>query len=173
MNCPDCGHDNIEGVDICEQCGQSLATVSISRSQIELSISSHPIELLTKKKPLSVDQATPIRKVVKTMSESKTGCVLVMENNLLVGIFTERDLLNKVSVNSENLNCPVGEFMTPTPETVRNQDSIGFALHTMDSGGYRHLPVVGTSEKPEAIISVRDILRYLCIRFAKIRSEPV
>lgn len=173
MICPDCGHDNIEGVDVCEQCEQSLVTLPISESEIEQSISSHPVELLTRKTPLKVDKATSIREVVKLMSETKTGCVLVMENVSLVGIFTERDLLNKVSVNCDSLDCKVAEFMTPSPETVQNQDSIGFALHTMDSGGYRHLPVVNEKNEPEAIISVRDILRFLCIRYAEIRSESV
>ena len=69
------------------------------------------------------------------------------------------------------LDRPVADFMTPSPETITKQDSIAYALHAMDLGGYRHIPVVAEDSKlPIGIISIRDILRFLCIRFAKLRS---
>ena len=40
----------------------------------------------------------------------------------------------------------------------------------MDLGGYRHLPVVDDDARPIGVISVRDILRFLCVRFAKLRT---
>jgi CBS domain-containing protein len=50
--------------------------------------------------------------------------------------------------------------MTPRPETVRETDSLAFVLHKLDSGGYRHLPVVKNG-LPVGMISVRDILRHI------------
>ena len=50
--------------------------------------------------------------------------------------------------------------MTPGPETINHDDPIAFALHRMDIGGYRHIPVL-TNGQPTGIISVRDILRYI------------
>jgi CBS domain-containing protein len=49
--------------------------------------------------------------------------------------------------------------MTCGPETVTSSDSLAFALHKMDGGGYRHLPVV-SGGRPTGVISVRDLLRY-------------
>jgi CBS domain-containing protein len=54
----------------------------------------------------------------------------------------------------------VSEFMTPDPETVRATDTLAFALHKMDCGGYRHLPVVEGGQ-PLGMISVRDMLRHV------------
>ena len=60
--------------------------------------------------------------------------------------------------------------MTDTPVTISQDDSIAYALHAMDLGGYRHLPVVDENNRPTGIISVRDILRFLCVRFAELRT---
>jgi CBS domain-containing protein len=50
--------------------------------------------------------------------------------------------------------------MTRSPETVAPADILAVALGKMDSGGYRHLPVVDGG-KPIGVISVRDVLRHL------------
>jgi CBS domain-containing protein len=55
--------------------------------------------------------------------------------------------------------------MTPRPETIVATDSLAFALHKMDSGGYRHLPVLENG-RPVAVISVRDVLTH-CTRLCK------
>jgi CBS domain-containing protein len=172
MICPDCGYDNIEGVDLCETCGQPLVDVGQTGSELEESISRHNIGVLPTKTPVSVSSTTSVREAVDEMISRKLGCVLVVDNEELVGIFTERDLLYKVSADLHELDLPVTDFMTPSPETITKQDSIAYALHAMDLGGYRHIPIVDSSESklPIGIISIRDILRFLCIRFAKLRS---
>ncbi len=50
--------------------------------------------------------------------------------------------------------------MTANPECVNADDTLAFALHKMDVGGYRHLPVLHEG-KPAAVISVRDLLRHI------------
>ena len=50
--------------------------------------------------------------------------------------------------------------MTRRPETIRSSDSLAFALHKMDCGGYRHLPVVQDG-RLLGMISVRDMLRHI------------
>ena len=172
MICPDCGYDNIEGVDLCETCGQPLVDVEPVGSELEESISRHNIDVLPTKTPVSVSSTTSVREAVDEMVSRKLGCVLVVDNEELVGIFTERDLLNKVSADLNELDRLVADFMTPSPETITKQDSIAYALHAMDLGGYRHLPIVDSESKlPIGIISIRDILRFLCVRFAKLRSD--
>jgi CBS domain-containing protein len=92
--------------------------------------------------------------------------VLVVDGTELVGIFTERDvLMNVAGREQEFAEDPVREWMTPNPETVAEDDSIGFAIHKMDIGGYRHLPVM-ESGQPVGIISVRDVVRYLAAYLA-------
>jgi len=170
MLCPDCGFDNIEGVDGCEACGQPMWEIEAG-GELEQSIARHSVQVLVPKVPVAIESNTTAREAVKEMVDRHIGCVLVEDGGNLVGIFTERDVLNKVSADPTGLDQPVANFMTGAPETITSQDSIAYALHAMDMGGYRHLPVVDSNGKPTGIISVRDILRFLCVRFAELRSK--
>jgi CBS domain-containing protein len=83
------------------------------------------------------------------------------DNGKLLGILSERDILCKVAgVHGDFAHLPAGDFMTPTPETVEVDDRLDFALHKMDAGGYRHLPVV-VDGKPQGVISALDMLRHI------------
>ncbi len=90
------------------------------------------------------------------------GALLIVDDHQkLVGILTERDLLTKVvGYHAEYVHLPVEQFMTPDPEAVAVTDNLAFALHKMDIGGYRHLPVVKDG-KPVGVISIRDMLRHI------------
>jgi len=169
MLCPDCGSKNIEGSESCASCGGSLVD-DIPSSDVERGITSHSVNVLCPREAVCVQVETPVRDVVALMAQKNAGCVLVENGADLVGVFSERDMLNKVSSDLDRLGHPVSEFMTPKPFTITKRDSIGYALQAMDVGGYRHLPVVNASGIAIGILSVRDILRFLCIRYAKSRG---
>jgi CBS domain-containing protein len=170
MKCPDCGHDNVEGSDECQECGGSLWGFDPKGNEVEQSITAHAISVLCPREPVCVHPDTPVREVIASMAESKIGCVLVEESANLLGVFSERDVLNKVSLDAANLDRPVSEFMTASPVTATKADSIGFVLQTMDLGGYRHLPIVNSANIATGIISARDILRFLVVRYAGSRG---
>jgi len=90
------------------------------------------------------------------------GALLVVDaQGKLLGIFSERDLLTKVAGRAEPCaDVPVQDLMTPRPEAVTTTDTMAFALHKMDVGGYRHLPVLHDGV-PIGVISVRDMLRHI------------
>jgi CBS domain-containing protein len=170
MNCPDCGHDNIDGDDSCAACGQPLMQLDPKGSELEQTITKHTIAVLTPKKPVAVQATATAREAINDMVRHDIGCLIVERDGELVGIVTERDVLNKIS-EKLLLDQPVADFMTAAPATIESNESIAYALNTMDLGGYRHLPIVDEGGKAVGIISVRDILRFLCIRFAESRSE--
>ncbi len=171
MLCPACGCDNIEGMDNCDTCGQPLVAFSPSGGVIERSITRHAIGVLCPPAPLTIAPTAPIAEAIETLSEQHVGCLLVVDDDGdLVGIFTERDVLNRYSSDRTRHNAPVGEFMTTSPTTVSQDDSIGYALHAMDLGGYRHLPIVDQHDQPTGVISIRDILKFLCVRFGDLRA---
>jgi CBS domain-containing protein len=170
MICPDCGYDNIEGVDWCETCGQPLVEFDPATCELEESISRHSIRVLSPKPAISVPPSCTVREAVRMMAQKNIGCLLVQEGSSVTGVFTERDVLNRISPDMTAMDRPVRDYMTRSPETIRRQDSIAYALHAMDIGGYRHMAVVDSSGAPTGILSVRDILRFLCVRFAEIRS---
>ncbi len=171
MICPDCGHDNIAGVDHCEACHKPLTGLELSASEMERSISAHPVSVLVPRRQVTVAASTHVREAVHCMVENGIGCLLVEEEGEVVGIFTERDVLNRILPDVSVLSAPVSEFMTPAPVSIDEKDSVAFAMHTMNLGGYRHLPISRDGGRVIGIISARDLLRFLSVRFADIRDD--
>lgn len=163
MKCPDCGAENIDGVDTCESCGQPLTMFNKPRrphSPVGEGMLRDQIEVLGPKRPIAVSPETPIEEVLRTMLEHKIGSILITEQDKLVGIFSERDAVNRIGVEFANLRTtPVSDFMTAVPGTLEAENKIIFAVHKMAFGGYRHVPIV-KGDKPVGVISIRDILRY-------------
>ncbi|MCZ7648694.1 MAG: CBS domain-containing protein [Planctomycetota bacterium] len=111
---------------------------------------------------------TCIQQVVETMREARMGAVLITdpESGKLIGIFTERDLLNRVAGRGWNWReRKIGEVMTANPETLTPRDLVGYALNMMMTHGYRHIPIVKRKGEPWGMISVRNILHFLCEHF--------
>ena len=161
--CPDCGHENIVGADTCEQCQQPLGALSkrAPTSAVERGLIKDPIAVLETNPAVAVAPDTPVGDVLKLLVDRSIGSVLVVENDQLVGIFSERDALMRLNVDAVQLaDQPVSKFMTASPATLEATHKIAFALHRMDLGGYRHVPIL-TDGKPIGILSVRDILAYM------------
>jgi CBS domain-containing protein len=170
MICPFCGHDNIAGDDLCDECGQSLVGLADGGTDLVETISRHNVNVLNPRPPVALGPASTLQEAIGAMIENGIGCLLVTADSALQGIITERDVLNKAADDPANMQRPISEFMTAAPETIRGQDSLAYALHAMDLGGYRHLPILDAGGRPTGIISMRDILRFLCIRFADART---
>lgn len=166
--CPYCDAENIEGADSCAECEASLTDLSIRvpASGVEADLMRDRIERLWPKSPSTVTPETPVRTVLKKMVNETIGCVMVVDRNELVGIFSERDALMKLNTDAPKfMDRPISQFMTPSPVTLETSDKIAFALQKMNVGGYRHLPILFQG-KLAGVISIRDILRYLTERIA-------
>jgi CBS domain-containing protein len=163
MTCPDCGHDNIGGNDLCDHCGQDLRSIDIptGRAGLQRTIMETPLRDLAPAPALTVSPRDPVARVVRLMREARQGSALVMEGNELAGIFTERDALNRLTGASHDLETlPVGQVMTRDPKVLRDEDTIAYAMHCMSVGSYRHIPILGPG-RPPSFVSVRGVLRYL------------
>jgi CBS domain-containing protein len=115
--------------------------------------------------PWSVAPTQTVAEAVQLMRDKRVGCVLVCADRQVIGIFTERDLIRRVMAEARPLTVPVAECMTPEPVTVHPKDPISCAVKRMQTGGYRHLPVVGTDGRPVGILSVKRIVHYLVEHF--------
>ena len=109
-----------------------------------------------------IDPDATVKDVIQTMVNKKIGAVLIVENDELIGIFSERDIIRRVALDIESIgDRPIREYMTPNPVKLSVNDSIAFALNHMDVGGYRHIPITDDQNKPTGIVAARDIIRYL------------
>jgi CBS domain-containing protein len=166
--CPYCNAENIEGADACDECDESLTHLSIRvpASTVEADLFRDRIEILSPNSPMKVSSSTPTAEVLKVMVGDGIGCVMVVDGDELVGIFSERDALMKLNVDAaRSMDKPISQFMTPRPVTLECGDKIAFALQKMNVGGYRHIPILSDG-KLTGVISIRDILRYLTERIA-------
>jgi CBS domain-containing protein len=167
MLCPYCGAENIEGSDLCDQCQNSLTDLFLRppATDVERGLLRDRIESLKPKAPLSVGPDTPIGEVLKTMMARGVGCIMVVDGDRLLCIFSERDAVMRLNVDAARMAArPVSEVMTVNPATLRARDKIAFALHRMNVGGFRHLPILDDEDKLIGVVSIRDILRYLTDR---------
>ncbi len=106
--------------------------------------------------------------VAAHMRDNNEGVVLVVaaEDGKLLGICTERDLAFKVlAAGLDATSTPVGSVMTANPQTIHPEKPFGHALHLMYEGGFRHLPVVLPDGRPIGVLSSRDALGLVVVRF--------
>jgi CBS domain-containing protein len=110
-----------------------------------------------------VTEETTLAETVALMQKQHIGCVMIIDGHgKLCGIFSERDLLNRVVGHPVDLKkAAVREFMTPRPETLEAEDRIAWALNRMHIGGYRHVPIVDADGLPKGMISVKDIIDFI------------
>jgi CBS domain-containing protein len=148
-----------------------------SKKVFDSSTFKKPIKHLRVRKPLQVPPSQTVAETVKLMNEKGLGCVVVSENEKLVGIFTERDVLKKVVGKLDAAKSKVKEVMTPNPEAFQPEDSIAFVLNAMHVGGYRHVPIVDEKNKPIAVVSVKDIVAFILDNFPEdvlnLPPEPI
>ena len=92
------------------------------------------------------------------MRQEKVGAVLVVEDDRLVGIFTERDAVYRVlALNRDPALTWLSDVMTPDPKTVEPEESFGYALLLMHENGFRHVPVIEHG-RPIGVVSARHAL---------------
>ncbi len=162
MICPSCGHDNIEGADRCEECVTSLLKVDPQADQEGLAspVMENDISQL-EQEFLGVSPDTSAGDVIKKMKAAGVGCALVLADGELVGIFTERDLLNKLTGSAaKSSQTPVRDLMSLYPEVLSDRDSVATAVNKMSIGRYRHIPV-RKADGSYSVTSIKHVLKYI------------
>jgi CBS domain-containing protein len=105
--------------------------------------------------------AKPDEKVidaVEKMAKYKVGSVVIIDNGKVLGIITERDIINLVA-SKKDLNEKLELYMTKNPITIYFDENLEKAIQIMKEKNIRHLPVVNKEGKLIGMISARDIIR--------------
>jgi CBS domain-containing protein len=102
--------------------------------------------------------STTVSKAAELMAQGHVGAVVVVEDDHLIGIFSERDAVFRVVARGlEPATTPLADVMTPAPVTIEPDRSFGHAMAVMHEHHCRHLPVVENG-RPIGIVSARNAL---------------
>lgn len=164
MRCPACDHDNIQGTDLCENCGLDLAGLDLPGRDLdpEDPLLGRPVgELGLQKAPVLGPEAR-VFEALQMMRERRHGCVFVQnDQGRLVGVFTEHDVVSRVAARRKDPGAVrLGDVMTPRPYTLKSDDPLAWALNRMGVEGQRHVPVL-EGDGPLGFLSVRVVLKAL------------
>jgi CBS domain-containing protein len=101
---------------------------------------------------------TTVQTAAELMARRQVGAVVVVEDDHVLGIFSERDaVVRVVACGLEPKKTALADVMTPAPVTIEPSRSFGHAMAVMHEHGFRHLPVVENG-RPIGIVSARNAL---------------
>ena len=106
---------------------------------------------------LTVDAQSSLRRAAKVMADRGVGSAVVIENERVAGIITERDILKAVAADKMMDEATVEQVMTRDVVSGEPGWSLVRAVKTMADGGFRHLLVMEMDD-PLGIVSLRDLM---------------
>lgn len=110
----------------------------------------------------SLPSTATVKQAVDLMTLKTIGVVVVLENNQMAGIFSERDLVTRVASKGLDIReTPLKDVMTTGVKTVTPETTPQEALLQMRKNHFRHLPII---EKNNVIgmVSMRDLYDAVC-----------
>jgi CBS domain-containing protein len=110
---------------------------------------------------LSVDPNTKLVDVAREMRMNDQDSVAVMDDGMLVGIITERDLVRAIADGVNPKEAAAALIMTVDPATVTADEDVSVVAVKMMRLGIRHLPVVNDKDEPVGLVSARSLVGLL------------
>ncbi len=110
--------------------------------------------------PVMVNKDLDVESCSKEMLKQKVGSVLVLQDKKLLGMVTEKDILEKVvSQGKDPKNTKISKIMTTTITTTHPGEDIYYAILKMRNSSVRRLPVLNQEEEVIGLLTLNDILR--------------
>jgi len=144
--------------------------VDYGGSQAELPMA-RVYDLVRDRRVYTIDADKTVVEAARFMTEHNIGALPVVRNGELVGIFSERDIMNRVVAAGRNPGtATVAEVMTANPRAVDTEETVENCLFLMREFGFRHVPVC-EGKAVKGLISLRDLLmRYVSQKEAEARK---
>ena len=143
--------------------GENAALKAWSAQEIQVSLKDLMRTIVT------IDINCSVNEAIDLLLANNIGAAPVIEDGYLRGIFSERDVLNKI-LNKQvgDLDCiSVKQFMIADPQTAVPEESLNAAILYMARGNYRHVPIVDSENRPIGMVSIRDVISYLVEEFSQ------
>lgn len=117
-------------------------------------------DVIRDREPYSIKATATVQEAAEFMAARNIGAVCVIDDNgKLLGVFSERDVLNRVVVQRRDPSqLQVGDVTSDLRAVIRCDETPHQALERMELIGSRHLPVVD-DERWVGMLSIRDLLR--------------
>jgi CBS domain-containing protein len=131
-------------------------------------------DLVKDRRVYSIEADRSVLEAARFMMEHSIGALPVLRNGELVGIFSERDIMNRVvAVGRMPGTTKISEVMTANPKAVSVDETVENCLFLMREFGFRHLPIID-GKALKGLVSSRDILlRYVAQKEAEARRLAV
>ena len=118
----------------------------------------HISDLIKNQETYRADAGQTVLDVAKAMVARNIGAVPVLRDGVLVGIFSERDLMKRVVVEGRQADSTqVGEVMTSDPLVVSPEETPENCMLLMRRHGFRHLPICD-GKQLRGLVSLRDLM---------------
>ncbi len=115
--------------------------------------------------PLIVTPSTSVKEAVAGMAQRSYSCALAVENDRLVGIFTERDVLSRCMGEGFDWSQPLGDaVLTRDPRVMTPEHTVGDCIAVLRKYGYRTMPVVDDG-KIIGLVRLQNLLTHLAEEF--------
>jgi CBS domain-containing protein len=132
------------------------------RDALERALMEETVTAIQSRPCTSISPDTTVAEAIRLLANRGIACVLVEEGGQLVGVFSDRDALNKVALEYATMKQkPVREVMTADPVYVYESDSPAAALCVMAVMGHRHVPVLDRDHKILGIVTPTRITSFL------------
>ena len=108
---------------------------------------------------LTTNPSTTVSEAIHQMNRARVGSILIVDElEVLLGIFTERDVLTRVlGKDLDPKTTALADVMSQGPITVDLAQPLMYAFFLMQEHGFRHIPILNQG-KPVGIISLRDMM---------------
>jgi CBS domain-containing protein len=117
-------------------------------------------DLVKDRKVYSIEAGRTVLEAARFMMEHNIGALPVVRNGELAGIFSERDIMNRVvAVGRTPAYTAVSEVMTPNPRAVPVDETMEECVFLMNEFGFRHLPIV-EGKTLKGLVSLRDVVMH-------------
>lgn len=134
----------------------------VYQCDLQRALAEEPVAALQSKPFVHVRASAPIRQAVQALHGTHSSSLLVVDDGEVVGIFTERDVLERVAEQFPKLAArPVREVMTTDPTVIYESDPVGMALAAIAVAGHRHVPVLKVDATLDGIVSPRRVFDFL------------
>ncbi len=129
-----------------------------ARSSVNPSVLLRPVSTVMTKNVLTLKPCDSIQEAAQKMSERRVSSALIVENDELLGILTDRDLRSRAVAKGVDLGMAVGCVMTLEPQSISPSDTLFDTTLLMSRSGFHHMPVQDNNGTLRGIVTASDLM---------------